>query len=41
MTYNYFPDEINTNDVMKMRFELADTNICALYIVYAIFKHSA
>ena len=27
MTYNYFPDEINTNDVMKMRFELADTDV--------------
>lgn len=27
MTYSYHPEEINTNDVMKMRFELADTDV--------------
>lgn len=26
MSYSYYPEEINTNDVMKMRFELADTD---------------
>ncbi|MED9813948.1 hypothetical protein [Anaerostipes sp.] len=27
MTYNYYPESINTDDVMKMRFELADTDV--------------
>ena len=27
MTYNYFPEDINSDDVMKMRFELADTDV--------------
>ena len=27
MTYNYYPESINTDDVMKMRFELADTYV--------------
>ena len=27
MTYNYYPESINTDDVMRMRFELADTDV--------------
>ena len=27
MTYNYYPESINTDDVMKMRFELADIDV--------------
>lgn len=27
MSYSYYPEEINTNNVMRMRFELADTDV--------------